>query len=136
MSESKHTHTPGPWRVDNNGGDRWSVDFEGPSSSYIPITGGRKEPVAFAVEPTAYGTAVEANARLIAAAPELLEALRVAQHTLVAAQNYRVTDLTVEVFDAHLANGVPRDRLEFMTDYTGELARIDAAIAKATGGEA
>lgn len=63
--------------------------------------------------------------------PALLAALRVAQHTLVAAHNYRATDLSVESFDAHLANGVPRDQLEFMTDYTADLALIDAAITEA-----
>jgi len=70
---------------------------------------------------------------LYASAPDLLEALKAARHALVTSDNYRFTDLTVEQFDAHLNNGVPRDRLEFMTDFSAELAIIDAAIARATG---
>ncbi len=74
MSEMKHT--PGPWRINVSGSDRWSVDYDGPSSTYITICGKRSAPVCFAVEPSAYKNdeEVEANARLIAAAPELLEA--------------------------------------------------------------
>lgn len=75
-------HTPGPWHIDTNGSERWTVDFEGPTSSYITIGGPRKAPIAFAVEPSAYGGRVDANARLIAAAPDLLEALKVAHSEL------------------------------------------------------
>ena len=70
---------------------------------------------------------------------DLVSALKIAQHALITSNNYRVTDLSVEAFDAHLANGVPRDRLEFVTDFSADLAVIDAAIAKAstpTSGEA
>jgi hypothetical protein len=67
------------------------------------------------------------------AAPTMAEALEKARHTLVAAHNYRVTDLDVETFEALLNNGVPRDRLEFMTDYSAEIAGIDAALALAKG---
>ena len=59
---------------------------------------------------------------------EMEEALLKAQHALITADNYRVTDLDVETFEAHLNNGVPRDRLEFMTDFSDELAVIDAAL--------
>lgn len=55
-------HTPGPWRV-----KRW------------PAAGGAV-PEAFSIEPGVarvyYGDLTEANARLIAAAPELLEMLK------------------------------------------------------------
>ena len=69
-------HTPGPWRIDVNGSEEWSVDYDGPSSTYMTICGARPQPVCFAVEPSAYGNdeEVEANARLIAAAPDLLDA--------------------------------------------------------------
>lgn len=113
--------TPGPW-----------VIREGANSHLFD---GRLSPKSDADETIAFVDLEGPNARLIAASPDLLEALEHARHTLVAAHNYRVTDLTVEVFDAHLGNGVPRDRLEFMTDYTAELAVIDAAIAKATGSD-
>lgn len=71
-------HTPGPWGVNVNGGEGWSVDYDGPSSTYVTICGLRRSPVAFAVHPSAFGgdAEVDANARLIATAPELLEALR------------------------------------------------------------
>lgn len=69
-------HTPGPWRIDVNGSDKWSVDYDGPSSTYMTICGERKEPIGFAVEPDAFGddAELEANARLFAAAPCLLDA--------------------------------------------------------------
>ena len=73
MGEVKHT--PGPWRIDVNGSDKWSVDYEGPSSTYMTICArGRRAPIGFAVEPSAWGNdeEIEANARLIAAAPDLL----------------------------------------------------------------
>lgn len=71
-------HTPGPWRIDVNGSENWTVDYEGPSSTFMTIcANGRREPVGFAVEPTAWRNddEIEANARLIASAPDLLEAL-------------------------------------------------------------
>lgn len=82
-------HTAGPWRVDVNGGEDWSVDYDGPSSQYMTICGGRRAPVAFAVEPNAFRDGeIEANARLIAAAPELLEALKAAIGALEFSQDY------------------------------------------------
>ena len=65
---------------------------------------------------------------------ELVAVLERARHTLVAGHNYRVTDLDVETFEGHLKNGVPRDRLEFMTDYSADIEAIDAALARAKGG--
>lgn len=72
----KQGHTPGPWRIDVNGSEDWSVDYDGPSSAYMTICGARPQPVCFAVEPSAYGNddEIEANARLIAASPDLLAA--------------------------------------------------------------
>jgi len=68
--------TKGPWRIDVNGSENWSVDYDGPSSQYMTICGNRKEPVAFAVQPDAFADQeIEANARLIAAAPTMAEAL-------------------------------------------------------------
>lgn len=73
----KQGHTPGPWRIDVNGSEDWSVDYDGPSSTYMTICGDRPQPVCFAVEPSAYDNdeEIEANARLIAAAPDLLAAV-------------------------------------------------------------
>ena len=58
-------HTPGPWRVDSSG---WSVEAkEQGTSLYVRL-------MAMKIMPWGSRTA-EANALLIAAAPELLEAL-------------------------------------------------------------
>jgi len=61
------THTPGPW------------DYAGPSDigrdSYSIYGSG---PLAYTAGPADYGDAAEANARLIAAAPALLEAIETA----------------------------------------------------------
>lgn len=73
----------------------------------------------------------EAKARLIAAAPDLLAALKAAQHALITTENLRATDLTPEIFDAHLGNDVPRDQIEWMIEHGPALELADAAIAKA-----
>jgi hypothetical protein len=113
----KQGHTPGPWRIDVNGSEDWSVDYDGPSSTYMTICGARPQPVCFAVEPSAYGNdeEVEANARLIAAAPDLLAALISARDALH--QHYVDWD------------GEPEDAVPL------QLARskCEAAISRATG---
>ena len=98
-------HTPGPWQLgefDETGG------YDCMTGSYAVTRDGRE---LAEVDQTHYGQAncdwdyrsdeAEANARLIAAAPELLEALQF----------------------------VPMSELDNLTR-----AKIDAAIAKATGG--
>lgn len=64
MSETKHTHTPGPWEVAGFGSFIAPVDRNG---SIICSMHGR--------ESVYQGNSCEANARLIAAAPDLLVAL-------------------------------------------------------------
>lgn len=73
------------------------------------------------------------RAELLAAVERMRGALELAEIALVTIDNYRVTDLTAEQFDAHLKNGVPRDRLEFMTDYSAELLAIGAALTTGEG---
>lgn len=85
------THTPGPWGFDIESGDAWRVDA------------GEKN-VAWGHSETAY------NARLISAAPDLLEALKMISD---ADDDCRVDGLQT----------MPRTAR----------AALDAAIAKATG---
>jgi len=98
MSESKHT--PAPWHVEGRG-----LIIGGPDGVWIATA-----------KQTIDGPEREANARLIAAAPELLAALG----------------------DMRLYFGNPK-REEWLNDAAfGEALRVDerarAAIAKATGG--
>lgn len=113
----KQGHTPGPWRIDVNGSEDWSVDYDGPSSTYMTICGDRPQPVCFAVEPSAYGNdeEIEANARLIAAAPDLLAALVEARDALH--QHYVDWD------------GEPEDAAPLQV----ARAKCEAAISRATG---
>lgn len=69
--KSTNQHTPGPWEIETPMGDEtpWIVQagaqpYEWDALAMIPTTGDGSSPHALA------------NARLIAAAPELLEALR------------------------------------------------------------
>jgi hypothetical protein len=55
-------------------------------------------------------------------------ALEVARHALVCTENLRCTDQSIEALAAKLVNGVPRDQLEFVTNFASELAVIEAAL--------
>ena len=62
-------HTPGPWRVDCS-----EADFAGPEEGFVPVDG-----CGCCNSPWIMGDSVEernANARLIAAAPDLLRELK------------------------------------------------------------
>jgi len=103
------THTPGPWKILN----KWPMDIQG---NIIRVIDDNRFPAAFVPAWDNPGPGEEdgteealGNARLIAAAPDLLAALK----SLVSA-----------------LGGVPSTRLDVA------LARVDAAraaIAKATG---
>lgn len=82
-------HTPGPWEVT---GDRDSDE-----GLTVEARGGE---VAFIASTTGYARADIANAFLIAAAPELLEAL---EH-MVAVSNWATTIQSEEQYDAMIAN--------------------------------
>ena len=65
------THTPGPWNYagpSDIGRDSYSIYGSGPSNAVMVS-------MAYTAGPSDYGDAAEANARLIAASPAILEAL-------------------------------------------------------------
>jgi len=102
---TKQAHTPGPWE--------WTHDAE-PYSSQWTLSPGVL--MVDGQDGTPGGDEIHrANARLIAAAPDLLAAVKDARSMLA----------TVEVVDGE--DGDP---------WSKALARMDAAIAKATGSEA
>lgn len=103
-------HTPGPWQV------KYDEQTGRPSGIYAPDDAGIPGAVGHIVRLRGLGLPssekAQANARLIAAAPDLLEALIVAKATI--------------------------DELNAMcraTTYPKVFDQINAAIAKATGGE-
>ena len=88
-------HTPGPWAL-----RRDPAHFD----SLTEITGGicgNTKPFRFTLEVSVGGDTdihtLEANARLIAAAPDLLEALEelVAWHTNSALEHHKIAEITV-----------------------------------------
>ena len=99
MSESKHT--PGPW----------DVDFSGPAR--LAITGPSEETIARCDMQCENGDVDEANARLIAAAPDLLEACKAVEVWVILAT---ARDAHPEAVDNALA----------------DLKMLRAALAKAT----
>lgn len=135
-------HTPGPWHLCLHLKDA-SVD-ESCGCGYRGVIYGPEHDVAFAIcqpghdpapsgqegsEPARYPREVElANARLIASAPELLEALRGAREIIAEIDKYQKApergDYGVE---CACCMG------ELLDDDRTAIARIDAAIAKVTG---
>lgn len=126
MSEAKHT--PGPWRLEAD-----PAHFD----SLTTVTGGQRmnaRPRAWPAYPLTVqvgGMAalheMQANAALLAAAPELLEALLVAHK--------RITeDRASYVWGAELPDGSmdTKDAAILHEAYDSKLAQIEAAIAKAT----
>lgn len=110
MSDAKHT--PGPWLVDRDPriGMAWNnhiVDQHGNAVCFMAHSNGRDT------------ERDEANASLIAAAPDLLEALQE-----VLATNRATSRLPKTVLEAELM----LDRIR------AAAAKAEAAIAKATGG--
>lgn len=108
MTEAKHT--PGPWHLEEMGYNSSSYYIRGSSESGDRLTIGKG---AVAHIPRSTVNPMEANARLIAAAPELLEALKAMLEAEYAHEweDYSSEELTV-------------------------LEKAHAAIAKAEGGAA
>lgn len=111
MTEAKHT--PGPWTIDADHDDDWSCYHDDAGTSCAKQIHADGRLVAFAAYHThkLFGTKKEdaelqANARLISAAPEMLEALNLCRQHMY----------------EHASN-TPDDAFE----------KLCAAIAKATG---
>jgi hypothetical protein len=116
-------HTPGPWERGYH--DTVLVNFDAGGSHFTLLAEGRDCPVALIpdTENGGWGPPTdehEANARLIAAAPDLLEALK------------GLLPTNIDLGNPNIADG-----LVLPCDVTvGELRKARAAIAKATGGDA
>lgn len=78
MNDKRTTHTPGPWRAGCDGWCLWRADYDGEAdvASHQPISSVAGETVCLIVGIGDDETEFDANARLIAAAPDLLSALR------------------------------------------------------------
>lgn len=116
-------HTAGPWT--NEEGDITGIEND-PENGCVG-----KVDVAHVYMRVVPGRS-EANARLIAAAPELLEALRIAREIVVTerdAAHQGVVNPSTGVID-------DSDDADWVAEYDRALAQIDEAIAKATGEKA
>lgn len=112
MSNSKHT--PGPWSVFEHSWCETSISAPGTSNSICLLD------INHATEESqeADEAQMAANAHLIAAAPELLEALRIAREFMSIASDWNFHEAEI--------NGEMRSTYDW-------LEVVDAAIAKATG---
>lgn len=113
MSEMKHT--PGPWLTDRNNAHSGQIAtiYGCLGNDWVEVWTG-----SWCFEDTLLDEErQEANARLIAAAPELLDALQAAKNTLVA---FKFQPGEANCWEHHDEEN---------------LAMVDAAIAKATGGQ-
>lgn len=76
-------HTPGPWRFDGQAGATLAFAKKHDTALMVRARG------ATVAEVIPHGTATEPNARLIAAAPELLEALKACLESFSQAHAHR-----------------------------------------------
>ena len=113
-------HTPGPWRDNGNPSLRRVI----PVGSNSPIAG---------VHIRKHNAAEQAaNARLIAAAPDLLDACKVALKQLLDL-NEDLNQPNLDVMGWH-ANGAPQSAASFFEDNDhGAIEILEAAIAAAEG---
>lgn len=121
-TETKQTHTPGPWAIGKANSGRLVVGNRSDGKDWASVASLRNLAVdgTETTERDTFGklrivkhakATVEANARLISAAPDLLAALHE----------------SVKMFDQVKSNGYPCTGLTYYMDH------IKAAIAKAEG---
>jgi len=124
----KAQHTPGPWCLLPEEKDK----------PYIRVRGtrlGRRFKVANVLNPVYEGVhereaqETRANARLIEAAPDLLDALIAARPWIVTDRNTFAECARVR----HLSSQINGDDAVILSGYDAAIDSIDAAIAKATG---
>lgn len=99
-------HTPGPWAVGEDGDVIWGARWKG-AITHVAIVPFSKDP------------RVSADARLIAAAPELLEACEMAVQTFIVS-----------------CRPAGNPDVDDAAEIRGMVATLRAAIAKATGASA
>jgi hypothetical protein len=114
MNTTTATHTPGPWNVEHPYGEP-GVYVAGPNTGLIAKLCAPDSHLFNADKPVS----IDANARLIAAAPELLAALESALKLIATARQYFPKSL--------------RDSDKFQLEQT--CSEAGKAIAKATGTE-
>lgn len=107
----ERAHTPGPWRVEQDTTLIWGDCNPDDTTSYgmgYPIAECRVIPSAsWAKGPKGHAEA-EANARLIAAAPDMFEALKMAREAFVVSGSMPLSDAdTLALIDAALAKAAP-----------------------------
>lgn len=108
MTMSKQTHTPGPWQKESDGAGEFGIHADaGRTWKFVAMVTANGQGSAVVTEAEA-----EANARLVAAAPELLAAC----------------ELALAYMERH---SVPAP--EYVTARANDLNILRAAIAKAGG---
>lgn len=142
---SKNKHTPGPWRVEQGTTLVWgncNPDDHSTRGMGYPIADARINPSGnWSTGP--YADEGEANARLIAAAPEMLEALLpflpAYQAYVDAMQNFVIdgeTSAERRFSECERRDSASESAFEELAKVTFEqLAAVAAAIAKAEGRE-
>lgn len=94
MSDTKHT--PAPWRVDDGGTDCFGIfDSTGQSIAYLGFAEGQGSGRGRDVD--------EANARLVAAAPDMLDALQYLVRRLQQNRDSITWGIQAAMVDAHAA---------------------------------
>ena len=116
------SHTPGPWRLERDTVNSYRIYADRPADTVAQIIVETEEDVTMEIE---------SNARLIAAAPDLLAALKAAYDRM---ELTGIHGGNPGCNSDHMLYGVPPTHVVHHFDCATQL-RIGAAIAKAEGKE-